>query len=273
MWPCNWDRPEQETAKRDRIEAFNASDYRHLQPKRGCRQDYHHGQPGRGAGRAGPSRPAGRSGPQAALTAYWGLEGQTAGPTIYQLLLDDSTAPADALHAVRPLIDVIPSDIDLAAAEVELWSALGRERILAEALAPLQTGYDYVLVDCPPNLGLLTINALVACDRVIIPVQCEFLALRGLSMLLDTLHKVKRRLNPQSEIMGILPTMVNVRTRHAQEVLEELRSAFGQRLFQTTIRSSIRFARVYPGKATNSRIRPVPPRVAGLSSPGTGGAS
>lgn len=180
--------------------------------------------------------------PQAALTAYWGLEGQTAGPTIYQLLLDDSTAPADALHAVRPLIDVIPSDIDLAAAEVELWSALGRERILAEALAPLQTGYDYVLVDCPPNLGLLTINALVACDRVIIPVQCEFLALRGLSMLLDTLHKVKRRLNPQSEIMGILPTMVNVRTRHAQEVLEELRSAFGQRLFQTTIRSSIRFA-------------------------------
>jgi chromosome partitioning protein len=180
--------------------------------------------------------------PQAALTAYWGLEGQTEGPTIYQLLLDDSAAPAAALHAVRPLIDVIPSDIDLAAAEIELWSALGRERILAEALAPLQAGYDYVLVDCPPNLGLLTINALVACDRVIIPVQCEFLALRGLSMLMDTLHKVKRRLNPQSEIMGILPTMVNTRTRHAQEVLEELRSAFGPRLFQTTIRSSIRFA-------------------------------
>jgi chromosome partitioning protein len=180
--------------------------------------------------------------PQAALTAYWGLDGQATGPTIYRLLLDDSAVAADALLPVRPLIDVIPSDIDLAAAEIELWTALGRERILREALAPVQGSYDYVLVDCPPNLGLLTINALVACDHVIIPVQCEFLALRGLSMLLDTLHKVKRRLNPQSEILGILATMVNSRTRHAQEVLEELRGMFGQRVFQTTVKSSIRFA-------------------------------
>lgn len=180
--------------------------------------------------------------PQAALTAYWGLEGNTPGPTVYRLLLDDSATPAEALCAVRPLIDIIPSDIDLAAAEIELWSALGRERILQEALAPLQGGYDFVMVDCPPNLGLLTINALVACDQVLIPVQCEYLALRGLSMLLDTLHKIKRRLNPQSEILGILPTMVNSRTRHAQEVIEELHSVFGQRVFQTTIKSSIRFA-------------------------------
>lgn len=180
--------------------------------------------------------------PQAALTAYWGLDGQATGPTVYRLLLDDSATPAEALCPVRPLIDIIPSDIDLAAAEIELWSALGRERILQEALTPLQGGYDFVLVDCPPNLGLLTINALVACDRVIIPVQCEFFALRGLSMLMDTLHKVKRRLNPQSEILGILPTMLNSRTRHAQEVLEELRTMFGPRVFQTIIKSSIRFA-------------------------------
>ncbi|MFZ2361497.1 MAG: ParA family protein [Anaerolineae bacterium] len=180
--------------------------------------------------------------PQAALTAYWGLDGDSAGPSIYQLLLEDATVPADAVRSIRPLIDVIPADIDLAAAEIELWSALGRERILREVLSSLQGGYDYVFVDCPPNLGLLTINALVACDRVIIPVQCEFFALRGLSMLMDTLHKVKRRLNPQSEILGILPTMLNSRTRHAQEVLEELRTMFGPRVFQTIIKSSIRFA-------------------------------
>jgi len=180
--------------------------------------------------------------PQAALTAYWGMDGDTAGPSIYQLLLDDAAVPADAVRSIRPLIDVIPADIDLAAAEIELWSALGRERILREVLSSLQGGYDYVFVDCPPNLGLLTINALVACDRVLIPVQCEFFALRGLRMLMDTLHKVKRRLNPQSEILGILPTMLNSRTRHAQEVLEELRTMFGPRVFQTIIKSSIRFA-------------------------------
>ncbi len=180
--------------------------------------------------------------PQAALTAYWGLDGHTAGPSIYQLLLEEASVPVQAVRSIRPLIDVIPADIDLAAAEIELWSVLGRERILQEVLSSLQDSYDYVFVDCPPNLGLLTINALVACERVIIPVQCEFFALRGLSMLLDTLHKVKRRLNPQSEILGILPTMLNSRTRHAQEVLEELRTMFGARVFQTVIKSSIRFA-------------------------------
>lgn len=180
--------------------------------------------------------------PQAALTAYWGLDDRAAGNSIYRLLLDDTAAAAASIHAVRTQIDVIPADIDLAAAEIELWSALGRERILREVLAPVQAGYDYLLVDCPPNLGLLTINALVACERVVIPVQCEFFALRGLSMLLDTLHKIKRRLNPQSEILGILPTMFNSRTRHAQEVLDELRATFGPRVFQTIIRSSIRFA-------------------------------
>lgn len=180
--------------------------------------------------------------PQAALTAYWGLENDTAPPLIYQLLIDDVASPRQAIRPVRPQIDVIPADIDLAAAEIELFSALGRERILKDVLAQVHDGYDYVLVDCPPNLGLLTVNALVACERVIIPLQCEFFALRGLSMLLDTLHKVKRRLNPQSEIMGILPTMVNSRTRHAQEVLEEVRRMFGPRVFQTIIKSSIRFA-------------------------------
>lgn len=180
--------------------------------------------------------------PQAALTAYWGLETTHPHLTIYQLLLSDSAAVPEAIHSVRSGIDVIPADIDLAAAEIELFSALGRERILKELLAGVQDGYDFVMVDCPPNLGLLTVNALVTCHGVIIPLQCEYFAMRGLSMLLDTLHKVKRRLNPQLDILGILPTLYNSRTRHAQEVLAEVRRMFGDRVFETTIHSSIRFA-------------------------------
>ena len=180
--------------------------------------------------------------PQGALTAYWGLETENSQVTIYQLLLNDSEPATDAIRRVRPRIDVIPADIDLAAAEIELFSALGRERILKELLTKVQDGYDYVLVDCPPNLGLLTVNALVACHGVIIPLQCEYFAMRGLSMLLDTLHKVKRRLNPQLDIFGILPTLYNSRTRHGKEVLAEVRRMFGERVFDTSIHSSIRFA-------------------------------
>ena len=180
--------------------------------------------------------------PQGALTAYWGLETENSSVTIYQLLLNDSQPATDAIRRVRERIDVIPADIDLAAAEIELFSALGRERILRELLSKVQDGYDFVMVDCPPNLGLLTVNALVACHGVIIPLQCEYFAMRGLSMLLDTLHKVKRRLNPQLDILGILPTLYNSRTRHAQEVLAEVRRMFGERVFDTSIHSSIRFA-------------------------------
>ena len=109
-------------------------------------------------------------------------------------------------------------------------------------LEPIDDAYDYMLIDCPPNLGLLTINALVTAQGVIVPLQCEYFALRGLAMLLDTLHKVKRRLNPDLEIIGILPTLYNARTRHAKEVLEEVRTMFGERVFDTVVRTTIRFA-------------------------------
>jgi chromosome partitioning protein len=180
--------------------------------------------------------------PQAALTAYWGLEEPPPDPTLYRLLTDQTLAARSAIRSVRPLIGVIPSDIDLAAAEVELFSALGRERILREVLEPVGHDYDFVLIDCPPNLGLLTINALVAADGILIPLQCEYFALRGLAMLLDTLNKVKRRLNPGLKITGILPTLYNSRTRHAKEVLEEVRATFKEHVFATVIRTSIRFA-------------------------------
>lgn len=180
--------------------------------------------------------------PQAALTASWDILPTEQDRTIYNLLLDDRLPVGGALRTVRPRIDVLPADINLAAAEIELFSALGRESILQGILARVEDGYDYVLVDCPPNLGLLTINALVAGDGIVIPLQCEYLALRGLGMLLDTLYKIKRKLNPGLEITGILPTMYSSRTVHAREVLEEVQAMFGERVFETVITSSIRFA-------------------------------
>lgn len=180
--------------------------------------------------------------PQAALTASWDVVPTEQDRTIYDLLLDDRLPVAGALRTVRPRIDVLPADINLAAAEIELFSALGRESILQGILARVESGYDYILVDCPPNLGLLTINALVAGDGILIPLQCEYLALRGLGMLLDTLSKIKRKLNPDLEVTGILPTMYSSRTVHAREVLEEVQAMFGERVFDTVITSSIRFA-------------------------------
>jgi chromosome partitioning protein len=109
-------------------------------------------------------------------------------------------------------------------------------------LAPVLEQYDYVLIDSPPSLGLLTINALTAAHQIIIPLQCEYLALRGMRFLLDTIEKVKVKLNPQLEILGVLPTMCNARTIHAQEVIDEIRSIFGDKVFPVIIKSSIRFA-------------------------------
>jgi chromosome partitioning protein len=126
--------------------------------------------------------------------------------------------------------------------EVELISAIGREYIFKEALAPVRDNYDYILVDSPPSLGLLTVNALTAADEVIIPLQCEYLALRGMRSLLETIEKVKAKLNPRLEIRGILGTMFNARTLHAQEVMNEIRSIFGDKVFDVVIKSSIRFA-------------------------------
>lgn len=180
--------------------------------------------------------------PQAALTACWNLATLDHQRTIYDLLLDETLPVTQALCSVRPQIDVIPADINLAAAEIELFSALGRESILKGILVRVADSYDTVLVDCPPNLGLLTVNALVAGNGVLIPLQCEYLALRGLSMLLDTLVKIRRKLNPGLEVTGILATLYNARTTHAREVLEEVRSMFGDRVFKTVIYSSIRFA-------------------------------
>jgi len=178
--------------------------------------------------------------PQAALSTSLSVPIAQIPLTIYQVLV--SRAPASG--AVRSTVagpDLIPANIDLAAAELELAAEIGRERILAEALAPVASRYDFILIDCPPSLSLLTLNALVAADEVLIPLQCEYLAMRGMNLLMKTVERVKAKLNPSLKITGILVTMYNTRTLHAQEVLQEVRTAFGTQVLPMVVRSSVRF--------------------------------
>jgi chromosome partitioning protein len=142
----------------------------------------------------------------------------------------------------RAEIDLAVSSIDLAGAELALSSMIGRERALEKALLPIKGNYDYVLIDTPPSLGLLTINALVASDGVIVPVQCEYLSLRGLVQLENTLSMIRENLNPHVEIVGILPTMFDRRTLHSREAIEILEENFGDLVFNTRIRKTIRYA-------------------------------
>jgi chromosome partitioning protein len=147
-------------------------------------------------------------------------------------------------------IDLAVSSIDLAGAELALSSMIGRERALEKALIPMKAQYDYVLIDTPPSLGLLTINALVAADHVIVPVQCEYLSLRGLVQLENTLAMIRENLNPNVAIMGILPTMFDRRTLHAREAVEILEENFGDLVFKTRIKKTIRYAEA-PVKGTS----------------------
>jgi chromosome partitioning protein len=139
-------------------------------------------------------------------------------------------------------VDIAVSSIDLAGAELALSGMIGRERALEKALAPVKEGYDYVLMDTPPSLGLLTINAFVAADGIIVPVQCEYLSLRGLVQLQNTLEMIRENLNPGVEIQGILPTMYDRRTLHSREAVEILQENFGGLVFNTRIRKTVRYA-------------------------------
>src|SRR6184192_3980404 len=143
---------------------------------------------------------------------------------------------------VRTEIDVAVSSIDLAGAELALSSMIGRERALAKALAPVKDTYDYILIDTPPSLGLLTINALVASNGVIVPVQCEYLSLRGLVQLENTLSMIRENLNPDVAIEGILPTMFDKRLLHSKEAVDILKENFGDLVYNTKIRKTIRYA-------------------------------
>lgn len=180
--------------------------------------------------------------PQAALSNGVGIQPDSLSRTVYDVLVDPDQRAAEMVLPVRQRVDLLPANIDLAAAEIELVSAFSRESLLKDALRPLVARYDFVLIDCGPNLGLLTINALTAADAVLIPLQCEYLALRSLGTLLKTIMRVRARLNPGLAVTGILGNMYQTGTRHAEEVLNQARSLFGQRVFDVYIKKSIRFA-------------------------------
>jgi len=178
--------------------------------------------------------------PQASLSASAGVPIAHLTTSVYQALLDENVDPLPIIHQTLSGVDLLPATIDLAAAEVELVSMTLRELVLRDLLTKLRPRYDHILIDCPPSLGLLTINALAAADRVIIPLQCEFLATRGLTLLLRTLAKVQSRLNRHLQIAGILPTMFDGRTTHANEVLQELRANFPGQVFDVVVKNSVR---------------------------------
>ncbi|MDX6503043.1 MAG: chromosome partitioning protein [Gaiellaceae bacterium] len=177
--------------------------------------------------------------PQGNLTMSQGLNPDTIEKSMFDVLVH--RIPIEDIIAERE-VDVAVASIDLAGAELALSSMMGRERALEKALATVRDKYDYILIDTPPSLGLLTINAFVASTGVIVPVQCEYLALRGLVQLENTLAMVRENLNPQVEIVGILPTMYDKRTLHSREAVEILRENFGDLVFNTKIRKTVRFA-------------------------------
>lgn len=179
--------------------------------------------------------------PQGALSAGLGVSTHDA-LTIYDLLLSSKSNPQDAIqHTAVDGLDVIPANIDLSAAEVHLVNEVAREQILARVLRQVSDQYDVILIDCQPSLGILTVNALTASHGVLVPLECEFFALRGVALLIETIEKVCERLNPALELDGILATMYDSRTLHSREVLERVVDAFTDKVLETVIARTVKF--------------------------------
>jgi chromosome partitioning protein len=180
--------------------------------------------------------------PQGSLSVGLGINPHELDRSVYDLLMDRSCAFREVvLKSNVPGLDVLPSNIDLSAAEVQLVTEVAREQVLATALRPAMADYDFIIIDCQPSLGLLTVNALTASHGVIVPMECEFFALRGVKMLVDTIQKVQERLNPDLEIDGLVATMFDSRTVHSREVLARLVEVFDDKVFHTAISRTVRF--------------------------------
>ncbi|TPW73738.1 ParA family protein [Schumannella sp. 10F1B-5-1] len=179
--------------------------------------------------------------PQGALSAGLGINTHDL-PTIYDLLLGSEKDTASTIvETSTPGLDIIPANIDLSAAEVHLVNEVAREMILARVLRQVSDRYDVILIDCQPSLGLLTVNALTAAHGVLIPLECEFFALRGVALLIETIDKVRDRLNPAITLDGILPTMFDPRTLHSREVLERVVETFDDRVLESVIGRTVKF--------------------------------
>ena len=180
--------------------------------------------------------------PQGNSSSGLGVEKNRVSRCIYDALLNDISLTDIIIPDVSKGLDVVPATINLAGAEVELVSEMARENRLKDAIGPMRGRYDYVFIDCPPSLGLLTINALVAADKLLIPIQCEFYALEGVTKLLDSMKRVKSRLNPSLDIYGVLLTMSDNRTTLSRQVSDEVRRFFGKIVFETSIPRTVKLS-------------------------------
>lgn len=183
---------------------------------------------------------------QAHLTLMSGVELESGDMSAYDILTSGVLA-ADAIQVILPGLDLIPGSIQLATGEVGLSGRPKREYRLRDALQPVRDMYDFTIMDCPPNLGLLTVNALTAADSVVIPLQLDFLALKGMQLLLNTLSEVRASTNRELDLLGILPTMARSRSLHSAEVEASVREFFGDTIFKTVVRSSVRFPEAAAG--------------------------
>ncbi len=181
--------------------------------------------------------------PQAALTATFGIDPYNLPRSVYSLLVNETTTLARVLRpAGLTGMAIAPASVDLAAADLQLVNAEGRAFRLRDAINLNHIPFDYIVIDTPPSLGLLTLNGLVAASEVLIPVQCHYLAMRGVRALMETVWRVKRRLNPNLRLLGILATMYDTNGRHSKEVLNEIREVFGPKVFDMVIENDSRFA-------------------------------
>ncbi len=180
--------------------------------------------------------------PQGAASVGLGISPHELDRTVYNLLMErDADIHSLIQHTATPGLDLLPANIDLSAAEVQLVGEVARESVLSRTLRPVLDEYDVVMIDCQPSLGLLTVNALTAAHGVLIPLECEFFALRGVALLVETIEKVRDRLNPRLEVDGILATMYDPRTLHAREVVARVSEAFGDTLLHTVISRTVKF--------------------------------
>ena len=179
--------------------------------------------------------------PQGNATSGYGIQKSELDGTIYDVLINGQGID-DVLQKTEYRVDVVPANIELAGAEVELVAAISRETRLKKALDAVRERYDFILIDCPPSLGLLTLNSLAAADAVLMPIQCEFYALEGVSQLMNTIELVRTNLNPHLEVEGVLMTMYDGRTRLAEQVVAEVRENFGELVYETMIPRTVRLS-------------------------------
>lgn len=180
--------------------------------------------------------------PQANASSGLGVDIKNIKTTVYQCLIGESSANEAIISTEMERLDIIPSHINLVGAELEMLNIEDREKKLSAVLRPLKDNYDYILIDCSPSLGLITVNALTAADSVIIPVQCEYFALEGISKLLNTIKIIKSKLNPSLEIEGFLLTMYDARLRLANQIYEEVKKHFQELVFETVIQRNVKLS-------------------------------